>query len=415
LLVSFHGGNYYKIMTKNILMSFVLLVTVAASRFLITLTIARHWSKTDVGLFSLIISLTFLVSAFALLGQNLGIIRFFSKQNIVEYNWKKYLIQSFAKGTIISLLGSIIAGYIFRFNTTVIIICAVITTCILVQEYCSSIFRANHKYYVSIIIGQFLPVVFLCILFFHIMVGVASLQGMLIWYVLVSFVYTVICMRYTFMVFSSGDKILPSSMIKQGYILFGVAITFVLFNQADVMLVAGLMNVESLAVYAVIMSIMKVYDFAGMALNHVLLPKIHSLSSKQIMKMTIGIVLTGLAVSIAYLCYGKELIQILYKGKYDNGVFLLPVFCMAGMLKLVYTVPSSFISAVSSEQIMKAFMYVNIVAVVINYASNVYLIYHYGILGAALGAVVAWAIRVGGAYALTAKHLLLPQRSVVTG
>src|SRR5512143_4205790 len=126
-------------MKRNVLISFLLLVTVAVTRFLITLFIARHWPKGDVGFFSLVISLSFLLSVFGLMGQNLGIVRLFSTNELDGYDWKGYLLKLCLAGSAIAMAGSIVASLVYRLGPMFLISCFVLTSCVIVQEYCASI------------------------------------------------------------------------------------------------------------------------------------------------------------------------------------------------------------------------------------------------------------------------------------
>lgn len=398
-------------MKKNILYSFILMVIVAITRFFITFFIARHWPKGDVGCFNLIISLSFLLSVFGLMGQNLGIVRFFSTKELKEYSWKKYMTDLCLKGIAIAFVGSVVATLVYKFGIIFLVSCFIITSCVLVQEYCSAFFRARQRYYISLIVGQFMPVVFMIALLAFAISKFPPLNVILLIYMSFGVIYTVICVYFTFSVLPSGAAVIPSDVKKKGYLLFGLGVTFILVNHADVMLVAGLVNVEALATYTVTLSIMRLYDFGGMSLNHVLLPKIKTMPGSRLKQMWVYIILVGFAITTFYFMFGKEAVQFLYKGKYNEGLVLIPFFCVVGFLKLMYILPSSFIAAVSSEIILKRFLYVNIVAVILNYTTNIYLISHIGIEGAALGAAVAWFMRVLGAYFLTRNVIFLPKQA----
>jgi len=388
-------------MKKAVSISFIIMLAVACARFCITLTMARHLPKADVGLFNLVISLSFLLSAFGLMGQHLGLVRFFSSHPLGEYAWKGFLARVFGAGLLLALAGSLVAGAIYRFDAVTALACFILTACIMVQEYCASIFRAQQRYYLSLVLGQLLPVLFLGLLFILFFVAALSLKTILLLYTAVSLLFSLASVRLTLSLLPSGAKELPREAKRQGYLLFGIAITFVLFNQADIMLVAGLISLESLAVYTVILSIMKLYDFGSMALNHVLVPRIGKMPGRQLRKVFAAALGFALFSTALYLLVGNSAVEVLYKGEYDAGAMLIPIFCLAGILKLVYTVPSSLIAAVSTEVVMKRFLYLNLVALLLNYLTNIYLISALGLAGAALGASLAWLFRVLGAMVLS--------------
>jgi len=351
-----------------------------------------------------------MLSVFGLMGQHLSIVRFFSTNSLVEYNWKPYLVKLFFTGSVIALAGNIIAGIIYNFDVSMLIASFVLTSCTVIQEYCAAIFRAQQKYYLSLIIGQLLPVIFILILSLILLTSVFSFKLLILFYVLSALLYSIFSTYITFLLLPEGHQDIPKEVKRQGYLLFGVGITFVLFNQADVMLVAGLIDMQSLAIYTVILSVMRFYDFGSMALNHVLVPKMKSLTGEQLKQAFYNVLLFGLTITIIYLVLGKRAVEVMYKGQYNSGSLLIPIFCLAGIFKLLYAIPSALIAAIGSESVLKVFLYINIVAVVINYSTNIYLISIKGIIGAGIGAAIAWLIRTIGAFILS-HYLIEPKKT----
>lgn len=377
------------------------MLIVALARFLLTMSLARQLPKADVGVFNLIISLSFLLSVFGLMGQHLSIVRFFSSNTLSTYNWKYYLTKLYLLGSLLSLVGNVIASFIYHLDIRILLACFILTSCVIIQEYCAAIFRSIHKYYVSLLIGQALPVFFIFLLYFLLHTSSITFNLVILLYTIIALLYSVISVYFTLSSLPSGNKEIPSEVKKQGYLLFGVGITFVLFNQADVMLVAGMISMESLAIYTVTLSIMRLYDFGSMALNHVLVPKIKNLSSRELKQILFYVIIFGSSITFMYILLGNKSVELLYRGKYNAGAFLIPVFCIVGIMKLLYAIPSSLIAATASEAVLKKFLYINIAAVVINYLTNIYLISVNGLIGAAIGAAISWFIRICGAFILS--------------
>ena len=101
---------------------------------------------------------------------------------------------------------------------------------------------------------------------------------------------------------------------------------------------------------------------------------------------------------------GRDVVDFLYQGRYNEGTYLILPFALSGIAKLFYSVPSSVIGGRLPRPALKQFMWFNLGAVVLHIALDVIMIRAMGLLGAAIATAIAWGLRLAGGYVIIARH-----------
>jgi O-antigen/teichoic acid export membrane protein len=159
------------------------------------------------------------------------------------------------------------------------------------------------------------------------------------------------------------------------------------------------------AYYAVSLAVVTAYSVAASGSSYVLLPHFAQGGTIKIKRNMLLLLLIGLLIAVFYIIIGPQLIHWLFKGKYDNFIFLIPYFVIIGILQLLYLLPSTFIGGRATARMLQEFLYFGIISLAINVTLCIILIPKYGLQGAALSTLTAWIFRLASAFFFTHKIL----------
>ena len=123
--------------------------------------------------------------------------------------------------------------------------------------------------------------------------------------------------------------------------------------------------------------------------------------------MEVGL-LTAVGV-VGYLLLGPWLLGLLYEGRFDEMASLIPILCLAGVAKALYSVPSSLLGGRLKRAALREFSIWNVVLLVAAIGVSAYLGIAYGPLGVAWGTVIAWLGRLTLASWLAVKYWRTPE------
>ena len=107
---------------------------------------------------------------------------------------------------------------------------------------------------------------------------------------------------------------------------------------------------------------------------------------------------------VGYLLLGPWLLALLFEGRYDEMAALIPILCLAGVAKALYSVPSSLLGGRLARAALREFSIWNVVLLAVAIGVSAYLGLRFGALGVAWGTVIAWVGRLGLASWLVVKY-----------
>ncbi|MFQ5453336.1 MAG: lipopolysaccharide biosynthesis protein, partial [Candidatus Zixiibacteriota bacterium] len=177
--------------------------------------------------------------------------------------------------------------------------------------------------------------------------------------------------------------------------LLGSDLALLVMVSIDKFIIPRMLSFESLALYFAIISIFKIFDIILQAANFVLLPYIKKLRKHQLLRAAFVILLSGTLIFIAYIVLGPWLVDIAFKGKYNAGVYLIPILGFARVFQFFYVLPESFLT-IRADKLNSLFA-LNMLTIVISIILTIYLTMKYGLAGAATSLAIVWFIRFAGA------------------
>lgn len=195
-------------------------------------------------------------------------------------------------------------------------------------------------------------------------------------------------------------------LLREGILFFGLSASSLMMIKVERLFLGGMRPLADVgAYYAVSLAVVTAYSVAASGSSYVLLPHFAQGGTIKIKRNLFILFLVGLFIAAFYVIFGPQLIHWLFKGKYDNFIFLIPYFIIIGILQLLYLLPSTFVGGRATAQMLQEFLYFGIISLAINVTLCIILIPQFGLQGAALSTLAAWIFRLGSAFFFTRKIL----------
>jgi len=176
--------------------------------------------------------------------------------------------------------------------------------------------------------------------------------------------------------------------------------------KASYLFIGKMLSYKDIAIYAVIASTMRLFEFEQDASYYVLVPHLNTkkhISFKRVLGLLLSI---GLVTALIYILFGKTIVHLFFKGLYDTGIYLIPLFIAIGFIRLIYVLPASIISGRGSEDILRKYFYFTMLFSIINIGLFYVFIPKWGLKGAAIASAVTWAMLLITGSLLTKKHYI---------
>ncbi len=381
--------------------------------FLKNILLARELNKEDFGLFNLIMTIAGLIYPLALFGQQNTIVRVFSKRRPEDYNWKSYFHKLLLGASIAALIGGIASTYFYKLTALNFIFLLVVIGNSMIADLYTYIFRATGQYETSIILHRSIRVAFPIILLLLILLDKSELNTILYFFGALHLIHSFAVMLYTNKRVGLGTKKLTKNDYKEGLILICSDITMLVIISVDKLFLAKLTNLERVAEYFAIFSLMRIFEIVQHAIDFVLIPhsnKVVEVNVKGIFFKVLGI---GLVISLFYLILAKPIIHFLYSGKYDSGIQLVPYFCLVGLLQLLYVVPASIIRGRLEQKALKTLTAYDLTLLFASILLTYVFITLWDIIGALIATSLIWLMRLCLTYLVLLKYYqpIGPERS----
>jgi O-antigen/teichoic acid export membrane protein len=384
----------------------VLLIVLAGAVFqvLAQAILARSLSKDAVGVISFLLGTLPLLSSLSLAGQDATTVRFLSRVDPREYDVRGFVRRTFALVTPLGVAVALAyAGY-YALSGIALAGAIVLVVSQNVIAVVTSVDRAAHRYELAIT-GTRLPMVataaFLGILLF---LGRLSLSSALLALMAAYALPALLLPLRRGGKAAGGSTPVPASVVREGFFLLGLALSYSLMVSLDKLVIGKLMPYSELAVYATVFSVMKGFDFLFHSINYVLMPRVNRMERVSIARLTGPVAGLAAVVLGTYLVFGDEIVHLLFGGRYDQGTYLILPFALSGVAKLFYSVPSSVIGGRLPAPALKQLLWLNVGGIVVNLTLCLILIRSYGLLGVASATAIAWAVRLAGGYVVVALH-----------
>lgn len=379
---------------RSISRVFVLIASIALLQIVSTILLARNFTKPEMGFYRLILTMIEYGSLLAIMGMDHSIVRFFSSAESIfsQYNWKKFLgffstplfLISFAFILLMS------AAYKLKLEISILIFISIILTSF--AGLLSSFLRAQKKYTLSTFLGRMNFLIFFAAVLLLLVLKNLSVTKTLFAYLISLLIALSILKNYTFNKMPSGKLNLPSSIFRNSSYYFGIGLALITMIQAGNFFIAKMLSLKDLGVYAVIFGIMRLFEFTQDSIYYVLVPALNAKKHIPAKTIFLALLLIGIIIGFFYLAAGGLIVHWLFSGRYDEGIPLIPLFVITGIIKTLLILPTSIIGGKSSEQTLRRQCYLFILTALVNIALIIVFIRQWQLKGVVLANLVSWML-----------------------
>jgi len=379
-------------MKKNILRVFIIMSVLAAFQITNTFILARNLSKPDVGLFKIIVMMGELACIIGLVGMNDSFVRFFSRTSPGNYNWKAYSILVLLLCSLLSMIIVIGISIFYAFNIWLSIALAIIVVLGLANRLFTALLRSQKHYELTTFLERMNSIPFFILLMLILALGNLTLKNYILFYIASLMVAIFLIIHVVLKKIPAGLEPVPRHLPKDGLLFFGIAITIIIMLNANLLFIAKMLSYKDVAIYAIILSVMKIFEISVRALYYIFVPYLNTDKPIEVFKIISFLITVAICISIFYILAGRTLIHFLFKGQYDEGFYLLPYFIGIGIFRTLYVLPSSIAGGRAKSETLKRFFYFNCIGAFISIILNYVFILKWQLTGAALATLCTWAI-----------------------
>ena len=388
---------------------FIIIASIALLQIFGTIILARQLNKEDMGLYRLILTIAELGSLVSIMGIDHSFVRFFSTPGVSfeKYNWSRFLSRFFLASIVIISLVSLAARIVYGFSL-LIISCVFLILVMLTSIFIfTSLLRAIHKYELAIFLSRINFIIFFGgLASLYVFKGI-SLKNALICYTLSAILANFIVIYYCSKNLSVGKLPIPWGVLKTGLYYFGQGVSILLIIQTGYLLIGKMLTYKDLAVYAVIASVMRLFEFVQDSSYYVLAPHLNKNSGSPLKTVFIKTLFAGLGLALVYLLFARQIIHLLFKGLYDDGAYLVPLFVGAGFIRTLNILPASILGGRGSEYVLRNQFYVMLFAAIFNIFLTYFFIQKWALLGAASASLITWCIVFAASLLVTKRFITI--------
>ena len=385
-----------KFLKNKVVQNFTLIILFAVFQAINNIILGRYLSKEAYGLYSLIfLNIVQVLACFLLFGQNTSIIRYFSSKKIGDYNWRYYLKGLSVFSFVLLLILAMILKWIYALSWTYYFFIVITTTISSFTLLMSSFLRARKLINRAVFLER------MSILFFSLLIGIVyftnTIEASSVYFLkMFSWLIVLPIVIYMFFKEKNGEKQVENVIFKDGIRLWEISLTMIVMQKIDAFIIPKLLSYAELGLYSVLMLIMQLYFFASTALWNVNSQKFSQKKDLNYKLLWIEIAVISGLLTIFYLFSTKFLLNLFFEGKYQTTIKLVFLFCVYGVLKIIYVVPSSYIIGRSTTNQMRQFFIMNIFSIILKFII-IWLLcvqFSFGLYGFVISSIIAFTMRI---------------------
>lgn len=391
------------------LVSKVLLIiaSLAFLQIIGTILLARNLPKQDMGFYRLLLTLIDLGVILGTIGIEHSLVRFFSSASvgIEEYNWKMFIKKFLLASSLIAISISVIYAFIYKLSIPAIFFLTISITMISSILIFSSFLRAKEKYGLAIFFSRNIFLIFFILLTVIYALKCITIKNVIASYLVSAVLANMLAVSYFLKKTKNGNKIIPPSILKNGLYYFGIGVALLILLQTGNLIIGKVLSFRELAIFTVVASVMRLFEFAQDASYYVLTPHLNKSVNRSLKEIFLKLFCTGLLISLFYVIFAKPLVHFLFRGLYDEGLYLIPYFIGIGFVRTLFTLPASIIGGRSSAEALKNQLFITSLAALLNLGLSFTLINILQLKGVAIANLTSWVLLLSASLFLTRKYI----------
>ena len=266
---------------------FLIIVSLAFLQIIGTILLARNLPKQDMGFYRLLLTLIDLGVIFATIGVDYSIVRFFSSAAICieDYNWKLFIKKLLLLSSLIAISLSVIYGLIYQLSIPNLCFLTITITMVSSIFIFSSFLRAKEKYGLAIFFSRNIFLIFFIFLILIYTLKCVTIKNVTLSYLVSTILANLLAISYFVKKTKNGNKIIPPSIFKNGLYYFGIGVAMLTLLQTGNLIIGKVLSFRELAIFAVVASVMRLFEFIQDAAYYVLAPHFNKFVKKSLIKI----------------------------------------------------------------------------------------------------------------------------------
>jgi len=298
----------------------VTIITVfsASFGFLRNIILGRTLSISDFSKYSLALTLIAILSAFLLFGQHKGYIRFFIKNSLEDYNWKKPIYFLIIISSFISLIVLPIISSYYEVDLSFILFCFCTIVSSIIVEMSANVLKTIKDFNNAIIIQRTNKIIIALLVLIIFLFDQLMLTKIFFLLGFVNAVYSIFIFIIIYKKIKSGSKKIPTSSIKAGFYFHLQDIIILLQTYGINLIIVEKLGLESLGVFFALSIILRIFEIFNQSTDFITMPFSGSFNGKTVSIILKKNILIGLIISVFFIFLGDNFLSFIYNGKYDD-------------------------------------------------------------------------------------------------
>ncbi|MEW6741452.1 MAG: hypothetical protein AB1486_01735 [Planctomycetota bacterium] len=379
----------------------IVLGLAAVAQLGLWIAVGRALPKADVGVWVLAQSLVVTLSAIGLLGTANAWAAYFSRPGAERQDWRVSLRHRAVWGLPLTLAAAVLAFLWFRLPWLLSGLLLVAVLGFETKELFSTGLLRARRHYVMSALQQKLWIFLLAALLGGAWWLAGATLGAAIWALVIALGLNAwLALRSAWRRVPPGCAPPARTVDRIALGFWVVTLSLIVTRHVDRLMLLSFAGREPAATYAMMMAILGAYELSTAATGHVLLPYCNALVEVRLGRLLalVGGLAAGLAV--LYLGAADWIVGTLLRGKYADGVPLIPLLVAVESVRLLGVVPGSLIGARLGSYSLKLFSRANVGLALLTVGLLAWWVPLYGTWGSAAALLVCECLRTAIGFAL---------------
>ena len=361
--------------------------------FVRNVVLGRMLSINDFGVYSLSLSVIGILSALLLFGQQRGIIRFFIKKNVTDYNWKTpILIQLLISIPITVISLPIISSYYnVDYAFTYFCVCVIVST--VITDLLINIVRSSGKFELALILQRMIRIIVAITAIIFFINDTLRLTSIFYFFGSIHFIYGVFVYNYVIRKINLGSNKVPFSSQKEGLYFSALDVISLINIYGINLIIVEILSINYLGIFFAFNIILRVYEIFAQSTDFVTMPSSKEIDRSGLIIIVLKNLIIGSAISLFFLTFGDYIVSQLYLKKYDAYLNLIPLICLIGQVKMMDSIPLSIVGGISKKTILTRYVQYNSILTIIFIPGSIFSIKYFGLMGAAYALIILHLLR----------------------
>ncbi len=351
-------------------------------------------SQEDFGHFHLIRTIILFIAPLAIWGQSIAAARYFSQNDISQFRWGKAFIKIMLVVMVLVILSVIIVHFVYHLSLPYLVSIgfAIFATC--GTLFLSNVVRSQQRYSQAILMFSGFRILFfllLVVIYFYTKLTTASAVFAFIAVIVLMMIFNLI---FTFKTVPRGNTDVPNEMHTTGLLLMGIDASVDLFASLDSLVIPKILGLEALGLYAATMVPTQIFKVLNKSSKYVWVPEFGRNGNIRFKKLNAAVALVAAFLVISLAAFAHPILDLLYHGKYNEGVPLFRVLVIVGALRLFYSLGSSVVMGKLGKEALKYHLGFTLFTVALYAFLLVTFLRTFGLMGAGYALVIITIVRV---------------------